>query len=106
MKITFKGTDGSVAIMDVVDISMKEKALKDFHEAHPGFYTLVAEGDIKMPESREHRDAWTISSKGDIIVNKAKAKLIDEARQKELLSSGSMESRLKALESRLNETEK
>jgi len=80
MKIIFKGHDGSIAIMELAPGADKEDALRKFHEAHPGQYGDHIEGNIKLPESREFRDAWTISEKGSIIINKEKAFDIHMAR--------------------------
>ena len=76
MRIIFKGKDGSVAIMELKEGADKKKAIKDFTECHGDFYKYFSEGDVKLPESREFRDAWTISAKGSIIVDEKKVKLI------------------------------
>lgn len=98
MNITFKGQDGSVAFMTVVDEKHKDKAIADFLECHAGFYQLHSEGPIKTPTDRKYRDAWVLSSKGTVIVDKNKIK-------PESVSSD-IEARLQALEQCLIKPEK
>lgn len=84
MKIVLKGKDNSVAIMELVDESKKDEAIRKLNEIHPDKnYVQVGEG-VKMPENREFRDAWEVSKTGSVVVNKTKAKHIhlDRVRQK------------------------
>ncbi len=69
--IILKHIDGSIAIMQLAPGADKEEAVRKFKEAHPDVYVEHHEGDYKLPDSREHRDAWTFSN-NRVIINKSK----------------------------------
>ncbi len=60
--IILKHIDGSIAIMELAPGADKDDAIRKFKEAHPGLYNEHHEGNFKVPDNREHRDAWTFSN--------------------------------------------
>lgn len=74
-QILFKGQDNSVAIMTLAEGASESKAVKDFMECHSGFYERL-EGNYKLPDSREHRDAWVVKG-SKIVVDKSKMRSIE-----------------------------
>lgn len=69
--IVLKAKDGSIAIMELAPGADKEDAIRKLKEAHPGVYVEHHEGNFKVPESRENRDAWTFSN-GRILIDNNK----------------------------------
>lgn len=80
MNILFKGKDGSVAIMTLAPEADKEDAIKKFLGAHEGMYVDHFEYNGAFPESREFRDAWKLSTKNEIVVDKNKASALQLGR--------------------------
>ncbi len=82
MKITLKGKDNSVAIMELVEGADKDVAIRKLNEAHPEKqYEQIP--NIPLPDDRAFRDAWEVSKKGDIKINEEKAKDIHLCRIRE-----------------------
>lgn len=69
--IILKHIDGSIAIMELAPGADKEDAVRKFKEAHPDVYIECHDGNFKLPDSREHRDAWTFSN-NRVIIDKGK----------------------------------
>lgn len=72
MNIVFKGKDGSVAIMTIVDGANELEAIRKFLECHPGKYEKKFFKDVKLPEDKTHRDRWSIDAHGKIIIKPEK----------------------------------
>lgn len=85
MNIVFRGVDGSVALMTLVDGANKDEAIQKFMDSHPGEYLdnhVVA--SIKAPKNRIFRDAWKYSGDGKIEVDIKKAQEIHMNRIREV----------------------
>jgi hypothetical protein len=70
--IVFKGKDGSVAIMHLVDGADEDGAVKKFLACHEGQYEDTYLTDLSIPEDYTYRDAWTLQEY-KIVVDKKKA---------------------------------
>ncbi len=75
--IILKHKDGSIAVMELAPGADKEDAIKKFKAQHPGVYIEHYEGNFKLPESREHRDAWTFSN-NRITIDRSKLDVVQQ----------------------------
>lgn len=81
MKIAIETRDGGVSIMTVLSGANSEECLDKWKELHGNSYvshqTIPAN---KIPQSREHRSAWKLSSdKGAVDLDPVRKRAIDDA---------------------------
>ena len=78
--IIFKGTDGSIAIMSLVEGADIDDAIRKFRDSHEkGFYIEYFECEPELPLSREFRDAWMYKN-NKVVIDEGKAKSIHMSR--------------------------
>lgn len=70
MKITLRGQDGSVAIMELASGADKDEAIRKLNDCHADKQYEHVDGSFDVPESREFRDAWKMERNKIVICPK------------------------------------